>query len=140
MAKGLARSAGRGGSGGDVLAGVELEQTKDIPESSPHEVKSILADFADREKARSNKGMTDFFANGAIRKMGESTQVTADSHREAAFRVLVTGEVPAVLIELAYVTNRQDAANLKSDEWRDQVSTSLVGAVNGYFNVARLPL
>jgi N-acetylmuramoyl-L-alanine amidase len=45
-----------------------------------------------------------------------------------------------VLIELAYVSNRQDAANLKSDEWREKVSASLVGAVNRYFSLANLPL
>ena len=44
------------------------------------------------------------------------------------------------LIELAYVSNRQDAANLKSDEWRNNVSASLVTAVHRYFSLANLPL
>ena len=46
-----------------------------------------------------------------------------------------------VLIELAYVTNQQDAQNLRSDSWRDKVSNSLVTAIHNYFThqVAQLP-
>ena len=54
--------------------------------------------------------------------------------------LLKSAQVPSVLIELAYVSNRQDAANLRSDEWRERVSASLVGAVNRYFSMSRLPL
>ena len=53
--------------------------------------------------------------------------------RTAAFRVLKTATVPAVLIELAYVSNKQDAAALKSNEWRNKVSNSIVTAVENYF-------
>ena len=47
-----------------------------------------------------------------------------------------------MLIELAYVTNRSDAENLKSDKWRDKVGGSIVTAVENYFShqMARLPM
>ena len=54
-------------------------------------------------------------------------------HREAAFKVLKTAKVPSVLIELAYVSNRRDAARLQSQRWRNQVSGSLVTAIEKYF-------
>jgi N-acetylmuramoyl-L-alanine amidase len=47
-----------------------------------------------------------------------------------------------VLIELAYVTNKQDAANLQSEAWRDKVTDSIMTAIDNYFSnqVAQLPM
>jgi N-acetylmuramoyl-L-alanine amidase len=46
--------------------------------------------------------------------------------------VLRTAKVPAILLELGYVTNEEDAAQLKSDEWRDRVASAMVAAINKY--------
>jgi len=56
--------------------------------------------------------------------------------------VLQTAQFPSVLIELAYVTNRKDAENLKSDEWRHDVANSMKTAIDNYFGnrLAKLPM
>ena len=82
------------------------------------------------------------FARSVIETMGESTPMRDDPDQQATFRVLKTAQFPSVLIELAYVTNQQDASNLKSDEWRDKVAELIVSAIDNYFSnqVARLPM
>jgi N-acetylmuramoyl-L-alanine amidase len=104
-------------------------------------VKSILADLAKRE-VEVNKERTNVIAKSIIEYMGASTSMRENADREANFRVLMTAQVPAVLIELAYVTNAQDAQNLKSEKWRDKVSDSIATAVDNYFanQIARLPM
>ena len=52
---------------------------------------------------------------------------------DAAFNVLKTAKVPAILLELGYLTNEADAEQLNSDQWRDRVSSSLVTAIEEYF-------
>ena len=52
--------------------------------------------------------------------------------RNAGFAVLRTAKVPAILLELGYVTNEADAAQLKSDDWRDRVAGAMVTAINTY--------
>ena len=42
--------------------------------------------------------------------------------------------VPSILIELGYVTNQEDAELLKSDQWRERVSNSIVTAIDNYFS------
>ena len=56
--------------------------------------------------------------------------------------MLKTATVPAVLIELAYVSNQQDAQNLRSEEWRRKVTESIMTAVDNYFadQGTRLPM
>ena len=62
------------------------------------------------------------FARTVIETMGASTTMRNKPDQQAGFRVLKTAQFPSVLIELAYVTNKQDAANLQSDVWRDKVT------------------
>ena len=74
--------------------------------------------------------------------MGETTSLREKPDQQAAFRVLKTAQFPSVLIELAYVTNKEDAKLLKSDAWRGKVADSITTAVENYFShqIARLPM
>lgn len=139
VAKDLKRSA-KGEVSANVLSAQELAAMKKS-DGDAGAVKNILADFAERE-VEVNKDRTSVFARSVIDYMGGSTSLQNNPDRSANFRVLKTAKVPAVLIELAYVSNRQDAANLKSDEWRDKVSGSITTAVENYFSnqIARLPM
>ena len=50
-------------------------------------------------------------------------------HHFAAFAVLKAPDVPSVLLETGYVTNRQDAERLFSDEGRRQVAKGVARAI-----------
>lgn len=104
-------------------------------------VKNILADLAQRE-VDVTKERTSVFTRTVIEYMGQSTNLMDDPDRSAGFRVLKTAQFPSVLIELGFVTNREDAQMLQSEAWRQKVSTSIVTAVENYFNnqIARLPM
>lgn len=116
-----------------VLSGSELKPIKAEAPGEAGAVKSFLADLAQRE-VDSNKDRTSVFAQSVIEYMGRSTTLRDNPDRSAAFRVLKTAQVPAVLIELAYVTNQRDAQNLRSEEWRRKVSQSLMTAIDNYFS------
>ena len=96
-------------------------------------VRGILGDLAQRE-VHVNLERTNVFTKIAIDQMGAATTMRSKPHREAAFDVLKTAKVPSVLIELAYVSNRRDAARLQSSRWRNQVASSLTTAVDKYFS------
>ena len=104
-------------------------------------VRNILADLAERDVGLTHE-RTGMFAKTVIENMGESTQMRSEPDQQAAFRVLKTAQFPSVLIELAYVTNREDAKNLNSDDWREKVAQSISAAIDNYFSheIARLPM
>jgi N-acetylmuramoyl-L-alanine amidase len=89
-------------------------------------------DLAQRE-VHINLERTNVFTQFAIAQMGAVTTMRWKPHREANFTILKTAKVPSVLIELAYVSNRHDAALLRSHRWRNQVAGSLVTAIEKYF-------
>ena len=129
VANDLKRSA-KGGH--NALSDKELKDLPAVENSDHGPIKDILSDLKDTE-LQVNKQRTSVFARSVIEYMGASTPMMSNPDRSAAFRVLKTATVPAVLIELAYVSNKEDAARLKSNEWRTKVSTSIVTAVENYF-------
>jgi N-acetylmuramoyl-L-alanine amidase len=94
-------------------------------------VRGILTEKA-RDLIERNSLRTSVFARSVINYVGTSTNLMENPDRNAAFVVLRTAKVPAILLELGYVTNEQDAAQLKSDQWRDRVANAMVTAINTY--------
>jgi N-acetylmuramoyl-L-alanine amidase len=139
VADSLRRSA-KGELSSNLLSKDEVDVVKQAS-GDVDAVEQILADLAGRE-VDVTRDRTSAFARTVIEKMGASTTMRNDPDQQASFRVLKTAQFPSVLIELAYVTNKQDAMNLTSDVWRDKVSDSILTAVDNYFSnqLAQLPL
>ncbi|MDX2289088.1 MAG: N-acetylmuramoyl-L-alanine amidase [Hyphomicrobiaceae bacterium] len=104
-------------------------------------VSDILSDLA-RADVEATTARTNLFQRSIIAYMGNSTNLRNDPDKTAAFKVLKTALFPSVLIELAYVTNKEDAALLGSRSWREKVSASIATAVDNYFSHkgSRLPM
>jgi N-acetylmuramoyl-L-alanine amidase len=138
-AKKLRRSA-KGKTSGSVLSRAEVETVKKAS-GNVDLVKGILADLAKRE-VEVTRDRTSVLARSVIAMMGESTTMRSKPDKQASFRVLKTAQFPSILIELAFVTNKQDAENLQSNSWRDKVSASIMTAVDSYFSnqLAQLPM
>ena len=135
----LSRSA-RNEVGDNVLSTNEVTAVKQAS-GDVDAVRSILSDLAQREVGVTRE-RTSVFARSVIEYMGARTNMRDDPDQEASFRVLRTAHFPSVLIELAYVSNKEDAQLLKSNTWRDTVAGSIVTAVDNYFShqLARLPM
>jgi N-acetylmuramoyl-L-alanine amidase len=104
----------------DVIAGVDLSG-----QNSP--VASILIGLAQRDTM--NRSVR--FAQSAVAQLAHVTDILPrDPHRSAGFVVLKAPDVPAVLIELGYLSNPRDCAQMATDSWRDRVASALANAVD----------
>ncbi len=106
----------------DVIAGLDLS-------SEPDEIIDILIDLAKRE----TKTFSVHFARGLLNEMHNATRLHKDPLKSAGFRVLRAPDVPSVLIELGYVSNRADLKSLISETWRGRTANAVVQAVDTYF-------
>jgi len=107
----------------DVIAGVDLKD-------QPDDVADILIDLAQRE----TKAFSVQFANKLVGTMKQSTRLHKEPIKSAGFRVLRAPDVPSVLVELGYVSNKEDLQSLSSDSWRDHTANAMASAVDGYFS------
>jgi N-acetylmuramoyl-L-alanine amidase len=56
------------------------------------------------------------------------------THRFAGFRVLTAPDMPSALIELGYLSNKNEEIKLNSSSYKKKVSSSLVSAIKEYFD------
>jgi N-acetylmuramoyl-L-alanine amidase len=107
----------------DVIAGVDLS-------GGNNPVAPILIDLAQRDTI--NKSSR--FAETALTRLSSVTDILARSpHRSASLAVLVAPDVPAVLIELGYLSNSSDADQMNTDRWRAGVAGAVADAVDRSF-------
>ena len=107
----------------DVIAGIDLA-------SEDNPVASILIDLAQRDTM--NRSVR--FAETVLSNLAQSIYVRPTTpRRSAGFAVLKAPDVPAVLIELGYITNQSDESDMASAAWRSRIAVSITSAVDGHF-------
>jgi N-acetylmuramoyl-L-alanine amidase len=92
-------------------------------------VGGILYNLAQRETANES----DKFAEILVSKLSGVTPLLNNTHRRANFKVLLAPDVPAVLLELAFISNKQDESNLRSPAWRKRSMGAAAAAIDAYF-------
>jgi N-acetylmuramoyl-L-alanine amidase len=108
----------------DVLAGLAA-----VPASAEDQVRSILLDLVQRETANYSAA----FRGLLLGQMRGRVPLSREPQRSAAFKVLRQPEVPAVLVELGYMSNSQDLARLGKAEGQRQLAASISAAVDAFF-------
>src|SRR5215468_9216254 len=107
----------------DVIAGLDI-----APEAI--DVADILIDLAKRE----TKTFSLQFARTLVTEMRNATRMHKEPMRSASFVVLKAPDIPSVLVELGYVTNKQDLKAMTSEPWRAKATDAVVQAVGTFFN------
>ena len=106
----------------DVIAGIDFQ-------GESKEVTGILIDLAQRE----TKNYSVRFAKSVVDYARHTTDLLDPTHRFAGFVVLKAPDVPSVLVELGFLTNRSDERQLTSAKWRGKVAGAFTQAVDRYF-------
>lgn len=105
----------------DTIAGVELQD-------KPDEVADILIDLARRE----TKNLSIAFARRLLGDVKPAMRLNKNPRRSADFRVLTAPDVPSVLVELGYLSNRADEKLLRSEAWRRKVADRFAISIEAY--------
>ena len=92
-------------------------------------VQDILFDLTQR--ATKNRSST--FANDLMSHIDGKAPMLRRSHRDAGFMVLLAPEVPAVLLEMGFVTNPDDEDRLRDTAKRAQLMNAVGDSIDDYF-------
>ncbi len=103
----------------DAIGGVNLTD-------EPTDVADILIDLAQRE----TRTFSNRFARLLMGEMKNTARMHKHPLKSAGFKVLKAPDVPSVLVELGYVSNKSDMENLVSEGWRSRIVGSMARAVD----------
>ncbi|MHB8286375.1 MAG: N-acetylmuramoyl-L-alanine amidase family protein, partial [Caulobacteraceae bacterium] len=100
----------------------------DLPGSDPS-VNRILLDLTQRQ----TRNRSSTFAEMVLDRIQTKVPLLHRSHRDAGFMVLLAPDVPAVLLEMGFITNIDDERELLSPERRSQLVDGVAQAIDDYF-------
>jgi N-acetylmuramoyl-L-alanine amidase len=107
----------------DVIAGVDLT-------SEPDDVANILVDLAQRE----TKTFSMQFARIVVEELKTAARLHKHPLKSAGFKVLLAPDVPSVLVELGYMSTKDDLKQLTSATWRGKTAQALAQAVDNFLS------
>ncbi|MEM9740038.1 MAG: N-acetylmuramoyl-L-alanine amidase [Pseudomonadota bacterium] len=102
----------------------------DVEEGVSDEVSGILETLTIRE-TKSNSGL---FAELLLPELAKAGPVLRNTHRKAGFYVLLAPDVPAVLLEMGFLTNTADARRLEDARGRRASMEAVAEAIDTYFD------
>ena len=106
----------------DLIDGIALEEYEE-------EVSDILIDI----ERRDTKNSSIEFAELVIKKFRNSNiYLLTRSHRQAGFVVLKAPDIPSVLIEMGFMSNRLDFELLVNKEYRRDIMNLLCNVIDQY--------
>jgi N-acetylmuramoyl-L-alanine amidase len=120
--KGAARAARRAIDRKDGFINVALPGRDDA-------VNRILLDLTQRGTV--NRSAT--FAETLLNKISTKTELLNRSHRDENYMVLLAPDVPAVLLEMGFITNREDETLLANPKQRRELMNAAGDAIDAYF-------
>ncbi|WEO73685.1 N-acetylmuramoyl-L-alanine amidase [Agrobacterium vitis] len=117
----LAEAAAARENQSDEVGGVDAS-------AEPQEVSDILADLTRRETQAFSIAM----AKSVVTSFDGQINLINNPHRFAGFRVLQAQDVPSVLLELGFLSNKDDEKLLLDPAWRSKVVKLIAEAVKKY--------
>jgi N-acetylmuramoyl-L-alanine amidase len=118
--------------GGQRAKAMADKQNWDLELAKPAkstQVETILMDLAQRD----TKNRSANFAQTVIEHLAPVSPLLRNTHRSAGFFVLLAPDVPAILLEMGFLTNAQDEARLADPKARKAAMTALADAVDVHF-------
>ncbi|UTO27698.1 N-acetylmuramoyl-L-alanine amidase family protein [Bartonella harrusi] len=117
IAKSLAESENKV----DLLDGLPAEESLEITD--------ILMDLTRRETLAFSVN----FADRVVLNLSKSNiNLINNPHRYADFQVLKAPDIPSVLIEIGYLSNKEDEKLLNDPQWRKQMAASITHSIRQF--------
>lgn len=100
-----------------------------LPADEAPEITDILIDLARRETLVFSVN----FADRVILSLEqENINLIKNPHRYAGFQVLKAPDIPSVLIEIGYLSNKEDEKLITDPLWRKKAATAIASAVQQF--------
>lgn len=106
----------------DIIGGIDLG-------GNTKEVNDILISLSQTD----TRNKSSKYATYLVQEMSRNVKLVKNTHRFAGFAVLKAPDVPAALLEMGYLSNRTEEANLRTSSYRKKLAESVARAVDKYF-------
>lgn len=107
----------------DLIGGVSLEDKDNL-------LASVLLDLT--QTATINESVD--IASRVLSSLGGVGRLHKRDVEQAGFRVLKSPDLPSILVETAFISNRDEERKLRSSSYQQKVAKAVLAGVRGYFH------
>lgn len=108
----------------DLIHGIDLTH-------EDHDVAGILLDLVQRD----TMNQSNFFAEKLVKALkDQGVRTLQNPHRSAGFAVLKAPDIPSILIEAGFVSNRQDARLLQKKSYQTKLAKTIAQGIDEYLS------
>ncbi len=107
----------------DLVGGVRLQQTENV-------LASVLLDLAQSGHMRASEDAANHVLGG-LKRVGNNHKPNIE---RANFAVLRTSDMPAMLVETAFISNPEEEKRLTDPAYQRKVASAVVDGLNTYFS------
>ena len=106
----------------DLVGGVRLQQTENV-------LAGVLLDLAQSGHMRASEDAANHVLGG-LKRVGNNHKPNIE---RANFAVLRTSDMPAMLVETAFISNAEEEKRLVDPAYQRKVASAVVDGINTYF-------
>ncbi len=106
----------------DVIAGIDLSGERE-------DVAGILISLAQRETKNNSATLADTLVSA----LNDKVRLLQNTHRFAGFAVLKAPDIPSVLVEIGFLSHRDEEKLLRTRSYREKVVAGLAEGIEEYF-------
>jgi len=107
----------------DLVGGVSLDDKDDM-------LASVLLDLSQNASIGASLEVGEFVLN----RLGGVNRLHKSSVQQAGFAVLKAPDIPSILIETAFISNREEEQRLREGRYQAQLAAALVSGIREYFH------
>jgi N-acetylmuramoyl-L-alanine amidase len=107
----------------DIIGGMDFSENS-------REINDILISLSQTD----SRNKSSKFAGYIVNEMKQSVKLVDNTHRFAGFAVLKAPDIPSALLEMGYLSNKEEESQLKQSSYRQKLANSVARAINRYFN------
>lgn len=123
-----------------AAAALAEAENRDAPDATPspetnaalRDLDLILWDLAQNQYITASSRLAEIIQGDFNRLLG----ITTRGVKQAPFRVLIGVNAPAVLVEVAFITNPEEEQKIASEPFRRAVAETLAGSLDTFFRLA----
>jgi N-acetylmuramoyl-L-alanine amidase len=107
----------------DLIGGVSLEDKDDL-------LRSVLLDLSQNATIAASLDV----GGNVLKELGKIGRVHKNRVEQAGFVVLKSPDIPSILVETGYISNRHEERNLRNPQYQRKLARAVLKGVRGYFS------
>jgi N-acetylmuramoyl-L-alanine amidase len=105
-----------------LIGGVSLDDKDDL-------LRSVLLDLSQNATIAASLDV----GSGVLKELGKVGKIHKKRVEQAGFVVLKSPDIPSILVETGYISNKREERNLRDKHYQRKLATAMLKGVKSYF-------